>query len=143
MNSLRIRHIRSSRIATLDTRSMWRLPIATAVVLSVSFCGGGMANAQKLNWVPQQKIAGVGTSNAPALAVLEGALYAVWKGAGNDEGIYYASFNGFAWSAQNSVPNVGTSDRPALAIFNNRLYAVWKGVGNDQGIYYSYAPLAQ
>jgi hypothetical protein len=73
----------------------------------------------------------------PSLATFSGKLYAAWKGEGNDQGIYYASFSGSSWSSQAQIPNVGSSEGPSLAVFNDKLYAMWKGEGNDQGIYYA------
>jgi hypothetical protein len=41
-------------------------------------------------WDAQRKIVGVGTSGSPSLAVFGDQLYAAWKGAGNDPGIYWS-----------------------------------------------------
>jgi hypothetical protein len=84
-----------------------------------------------------QKVPGVGTSFGPTMASFNAALYMVWKGAGNDQGIWWTSFDGSKWQAQSKVPGVGTSVGPAAAPFNNRLFIAWKGAGSDEGIYWT------
>jgi hypothetical protein len=60
-----------------------------------------------------------------------------WKGASNDQGIHWSSFDRTNWSAPRNVPGVGASKRPALAVFSNHLYMAWKGASNDQGIHWT------
>jgi hypothetical protein len=132
-----------------------QVSIATVLALCVSLFGGGAVRAQVLNWVPQQKIAGIGTSNAPALAALKGVLSAARKGAGNDEGIYYTTYTALPklgggvgpeeWATspnQIKIPNVGTSFAPALTTFPTiglfpQIFATWKGINGDSGIYWT------
>jgi len=80
-------------------------------------------------------------------------LYAAWKGSGDDQHIYYSSFDGSKWSAQANIEYPKPVDNPilpleilqfaesnigaSLAFFQNQLYAAWKGSGDDQHIYYS------
>jgi len=78
------------------------------------------------------------TSNGPALAMFQGQMHMVWKGARDDPGIYHAKSNdGITWTAQNRVAGVGTSDGPALAVFHGQLHMVWKGARDDPGIWHS------
>ena len=109
---------------------------ACALVLSLGL-GAAPAPAlprPALSWTAQQGISGSGTSAGPALAALNGQLYALWKGTGLDTGLYWASSNGTTWSSQHEIYNVGTSAGPALAAFNGQLYAMWKGTGVDTGL---------
>jgi hypothetical protein len=59
-------------------------PMPNPGKLVVSPCLTGM-------WAPQQRIANVGTSFRPSLAVFDNRLFAAWKGINNDEGIYFSS----------------------------------------------------
>jgi hypothetical protein len=89
-------------------------------------------------WEPQQNIAGVGTSDKPALAFHFPKLYMAWKGIRNDSGIYCSVNQGDThWRPQLRVPNVGTSAGPALAFFGGVLQMVWKGIEGDSGIYHA------
>jgi hypothetical protein len=63
--------------------------LLTLVLCTVLWDSG--ASAQNLAWAAQQKIPGVGTYFGPSLAVFQNQLFAAWKGAGNDQGIYYSS----------------------------------------------------
>ena len=126
-------HFNASRVPPFGGR-----PILGALMLVLcALCWSDGASAQDLVWGPQQKIAGVGTSSSPSLAVFGDQLYAAWKGVGNDPGIYWSSFDGNAWAAQQRIRGVGTSSSLSLAVFENQLYATWKGVHNDAGIYWS------
>ncbi len=90
-------------------------------------------------WIP------VGTSDRPSLTVYNGQLYMAWKGAGDDEGIWWTSFQSFEGNVpgappgglgQAQVPGVGTTNGPALAAYNGLLYLAWKGAGDDTGIWF-------
>lgn len=151
----RIRWNLPSCIFELDRRTVRRVTIVTVLVLGIFLLYGGGADAQQLNWVPQQKIVGVATSRAPALGVLHGSLYAAWKGAGNDEGIYWTTYGAVAkpgggigpeaWATspnQLKISNVGTSFAPSLTTFpaaglSPQIFAAWKGVNGDPGIYWT------
>jgi hypothetical protein len=89
-------------------------------------------------WAPQEKVAGVGTSDKPALAYHFPRLSMAWKGVRGDSGIYCSVNQGDAnWRPQNRVPNVGTSAGPALAFFGGALQMAWKGIEGDSGIYHA------
>jgi hypothetical protein len=92
---------------------------------------------------PPQVIRGAGSTVGPSLAAFKGKLYAAWKGAyhdTNDQGLYYATFDGENWSSQARMPVGESSVGPSLAAFKGKLYAAWKGAyhdTNDQGLYYA------
>ncbi len=67
-------------------------------------------------------------------------LFAAWKGAYNDQNLWWAYYDGTRWSEQKSIGNftTGTSHGPALAVFNGDLFAAWKGEGGDQSVWYSH-----
>jgi hypothetical protein len=96
------------------------------------------------DWAAQHRVPDVGTSEAPSLAVFNDRLFMVWKGVGDDSGIYWSStLDGASWAPQQRVPGVGTSDGPSLAAFfgfytAGQLVMAWKGVDDDQGIYRSF-----
>ena len=86
----------------------------------------------------------IASDNGPSLAVLNGVLFAAWKGGSGDQRIWWSSFDSTTstWVGQEPMPSpIGTSVAPALAAFNDgsgeKLFAAWKGTGNDQSIYWS------
>ena len=89
-----------------------------------------------MEWAPQNKVPNVGTSYGPSLAVFNDSLYMAWKGAGNDNGIWWAN-GGPSFGGQSKVPGVGTDVGPALAEYDGLLYMAWKGAGGDPGIWWS------
>jgi len=82
------------------------------------------------------------TSDSPAVVFFNdiNQYVMVWKGAGSDQYIYYAtSADGVAWANHGlTSPDRGTSIAPALVLYNSKLYMVWKGVYDDQRLFYSY-----
>jgi hypothetical protein len=90
-----------------------------------------------VDWSAQQQIPGVTSSIGPSLAVFEGRLYAAWRGAGNDQWLWYASFDGTNWSAQQQIPGVASSIGPSLTVFEGKLYAAWKAWHDDQSLWYA------
>src|SRR6266567_175641 len=112
-----------------------RLLPTLLIALCASFWGSDVS--AQIGWAPQQNIGGVGSSVGPSLAVFQGRLYAAWKGASNDGGIYWSSFDGRGWAPQQNISGVGTSGGPSLAVCPSRLYVAWKGASNDSGIYWS------
>jgi hypothetical protein len=85
------------------------------------------------NWTPQRPVQNVATSHRPALANRGERTYALWKGSGHDDGLYWAYFSTFTGTditvwldpttdrpvqpGQRNIPMVGTTHRPALAVF--------------------------
>ena len=94
------------------------------------------ANNPASAWNPQARIPNAGTGEHPSLAIYNGLLFAAWRGEGDDNGIYWCSFDGSDWSDQQTIPNTGSGIGPSLAAVNNKLYAAWRGV-DDQGMYWS------
>jgi hypothetical protein len=92
-------------------------------------------------WSSPTQIPNALSSIGPSLAALGGTLYAAWKGEGNDQGLYYASFDPSnknpTWSAHAVIPNASSSIGPALAALGSTLYAIWTGPGSNQSLYYA------
>jgi hypothetical protein len=88
------------------------------------------------NQNPQQnKVPGVGTSASPSLAVLNGRLYMLWKGAGSDQSLWWSSTDGVSpWAPQKAIPGVGSSTGPGLSVFQGRLFAAWTGAGKTHKV---------
>lgn len=82
---------------------------------------------------PAEQMSGFG----PATAPFRGKLYAVWKGAGTDVGLWYAAFDGAEWSAPARIPKVASSAAPSLVVFDDKLYAAWKGANADQRLWHA------
>lgn len=110
------------------------------------------AVAALYGWQPQQRIGDRGTNHRAVLGVTGESNFTsrsetpqmVWKGVGNDSGIYYSECRG-DWTPQTRVNNAGCSYSPALAEIGisgsafpaTGLLMAWKGVGNDSGIYWT------
>jgi hypothetical protein len=88
--------------------------------------------------VPTQATA-YGITGTPALAELNGTLYLVHRGGGDDPGhLWWATSDGFIWANEQTLVTtaggpVGADGAPALAAFNDDLYCVHPGGGNDPG----------
>jgi hypothetical protein len=103
------------------------------------------SSAEGVNWAPQQRVEGVGTSHGPALAARRGehllaqTLFMAWKGIPGDSGLYFSANHLVPdrFDPQSLVRNIGTSDKPALAFDFSRLslFMAWKGIEGDSGIY--------
>lgn len=77
----------------------------------------------------------------------ESALCSVWKGQGDDQGLWWSEYRtNQGWTPQQVIPGQGTSQGPALASYSTRrllgaalggtrLYLAWKGVEGDEQIY--------
>jgi hypothetical protein len=69
-------------------------------------------------------------------------LFTVWRGAGNDQSLWWTNGD---WTppnpslscAQYHVGNEGSSNSPALAAYQDRLFAGWKGAGDHKYIYWT------
>jgi len=77
------------------------------------------------------------SSHGPALAALDNKLYMSWKGAGNDERIWFTIINGSPWYVAKQAPGVWTSDGPAMAPYMNKIFMAWKGMGDDGRIWHT------
>jgi hypothetical protein len=105
------------------------------------------SSSDGVQWSPQQRIVGVGSSDGPSLTTFHppspdgyprAALFMAWKGVEDDDNIYWAtSPDQQGWSDQQRISGVGTSSRPAVVEFNNQMVLAWKGVSGDAGIYWS------
>jgi hypothetical protein len=90
----------------------------------------------------------IASSVGPSLVEYNGLFYAVWKGSGSDERIWYTAYgeNGFgfiAWGAsinQEPLPNpIASSVGPSGAQFQETLYLAWKGSDSDTRIWWTSA----
>jgi hypothetical protein len=89
------------------------------------------------SWMPQKVGIGGSTSSGPAITVYHDRLYAAWRGGGNDERMFWSSFDGSHWAEQQVGIGGGTSTGLALAVYHDRLFAAWKGGGNDERMFWS------
>jgi hypothetical protein len=105
------------------------------------------SSSDGVQWSPQQRIDGVGSSDGPSLTTFhppspdgfpKAGLFMAWKGVSGDANIYWATnVDQEGWSPQQRINGVGTSSRPAVVEFNNQMVMAWKGVSGDAGIYWS------
>jgi hypothetical protein len=91
-----------------------------------------------VNWTQAALISGVGSSTGPSMAIIPGAgPFLIWKGAQDDSGIYFSTFNG-VWQPQIKVAGAGTSNRPVIVFDVAGVpRMVCKGVDGDSAIYTS------
>ncbi|WP_155631735.1 hypothetical protein [Burkholderia stagnalis] len=92
-----------------------------------------------LPWSPQRDGVGGGSSEGPTLCSFRNRIYAAWKGTGQDERIFWSSYDGFAgrWSDQREGVGGGSATGPSLAVYQDRLFAAWKGVTGDDRMFWS------
>ncbi len=60
-----------------------------------------------------------------------------WKGYNDDQGIYFAFYNGFYWLPQQNLAGSASSTGPAMLYALEKIYMVWKGADDDRQIYYT------
>lgn len=75
------------------------------------------------------------SADGPGLANFRGRLHVAARGAGQDQGLWWASHDGISWGPSQRIPGASSFVGPMLAEFQNRLYAVSRGQGADQGIW--------
>jgi hypothetical protein len=125
----------------------------------------GATNLQQIGfWQPQQQVAWVivgdgglgtvevgrpGSQFGPGLVTASGRLAMVWRGAGDDEDLWFtqaapdAGVGGQTiaeWSTQAHVGGFASSrfasaSRPAIATFAGRTFLAWRGAGADHRIF--------
>jgi hypothetical protein len=122
--------------------------------MSMSVIDGETQDALRnlYGWRPQIQLGDRATSDRPALAVTSIVnftsstqdLHMVWKGTGDDQGIYEADLINNVWTPQRRINGIGSSQSPALASISRGdgtpstgLIMAWKGINDDQGIYYA------
>ncbi|QIG95531.1 hypothetical protein [Bradyrhizobium sp. 6(2017)] len=92
------------------------------------------------SWSQYTQIPNAMTGAAPGLCAYNGRLYCAHKGTGNDNNIWYASYddqNG--WSPDQLISStVYTADGPSLAVFDSRLFCAARGNTKDQGLWWLY-----
>lgn len=86
---------------------------------------------------PTATVAPTPTPDPVAKKVPSHVLFAVWKGMGSDQRLFWSSFDGSSWVGQQQVPGVSSSAGPALAVLGKQLYAAWKGGGSDTRVYWT------
>jgi hypothetical protein len=86
-------------------------------------------------WLPQAQIPGVGSSVGPSLGVLNGVLYAAWKGEEGDNQLYWSYLSGTTWEPQQTIPGASSLVGPSLAEYGGKLYAAWRGAVNDESLH--------
>ena len=82
------------------------------------------------------------SSVGPALAVLGGRMYAVWKADGAEEAIWWNYFDGSTWTPPVACPaGFATSARPALTTWihggEQKLVMAWKGPRMSEQIHFA------
>jgi hypothetical protein len=95
-----------------------------------------------LTWVGNHQITGAASSNQPALVIFNGFPVLCFKGAGNDGGIYTATFNvnDSQWTPVYQTGPFGTSFGPTLAVYQGQLFMAWKGAGSDTSLWWATTP---
>lgn len=90
-------------------------------------------------WAAQQRPTGAPrTEDRPALAMFGGRAVMAWRGAENDQTIWFSQRNSNAtWEAQAPVPGATSACGPALAEFKGKLYMAWRGPEGDEQLRWS------
>jgi len=96
------------------------------------------------DWAAQRLVQGTGgapdpgTSRGPTVTPFGDRIWMAWRGIGDDQRIWYSTFDDGYWEPQRHINGVGTSDGPFLVGLGDRLYLFWKGVDGDSWIYYTW-----
>jgi hypothetical protein len=100
-----------------------------------------------VSWLPQTAVAYAGvngkgahriaSSDTPAVAVSDGAVFLAWTGISDDSALYFTTLEDGTWYGQVKLTGVGTSSAPAVADYDGRFYVVWKGADDDGSLYAS------
>ena len=82
-------------------------------------------------WNKQEMFVGQATSENPALALLNGRTYCVYRAAHNSA-IYWTSCDpdGGGWGNTDTISSWSTPSSPALTVFNGKLFCMHRGSGN-------------
>ena len=100
-------------------------------------------------WQPQKNVtypvnnasglifASIGTSRGPSATQHGNRIMLAWKGAQEDQAIYFSLFDGNEFTGQIAISGVGTSEGPAVCRLGGTTYMAWKGVEDDSVIYVS------
>jgi hypothetical protein len=64
-------------------------------------------------------------------------LVLAYKGNGDDETLWYTTYDGAVWTPQQPIPHAFSTDGPALVFFRGLIYAVWRGPSNDESMRFS------
>ncbi|MBZ6474739.1 hypothetical protein [Streptomyces griseocarneus] len=95
--------------------------------LSLKWTGPGdtrlLTTATASTWSTGTPVPSVTALGTPALAVHDGKLYCMIRGAGSDESLSWTTLNGNTWNPFTDITATSYA-APALAAFDNRLYAV-------------------
>ena len=81
------------------------------------------------------------TKLRPALAVWSDSsgygqrLVLVWKESGEEETLWYSTFDGSVWAEQQPIPHAASADGPALAFYRGSIHAAWRGPRDDERIW--------
>jgi hypothetical protein len=98
-----------------------------------------------IHWLPQNTATyhgstdlNFGSSVGPSIVQFGDYLYYAWKGAHNDNSIWWSYYNSDGSFAQQTAFAAGaTSVGPSLVVFRNTLYMAWPGSG-EEGIFWCY-----
>lgn len=93
--------------------------------------------ADETGWTPPTRVPGVDTAAAPALAFYRDRLYVGFRGAGDDERLWWTSFDGNRWEAPSVILGGASRLGTALAVYNDRLYAAWRDPSPQSGLWYA------
>ncbi|WNG60366.1 hypothetical protein F0U59_40895 [Archangium gephyra] len=87
-------------------------------------------------WSDEQKLQQVFSESGPSLAVFQEKLFCVARGAGNDQALWWMTFDG-GWSPYQKISDhVLSAAAPALAVFQGKLHVVARGAGSDQTLWW-------
>ncbi len=112
--------------------AVWRGPLWDQGTYFATFDGtdwSGSAPGSAYGEIPS-----ITSSTGPSIAVLNGELYAMFCGIGDDPRMWYTtSQDGVNWQGGTYIPDLVTSDGPTVATFDDQVFAVWKNA-TDQTI---------
>lgn len=86
-------------------------------------------------WSGFTTLDGASTPSAPALAVFDNKLCAVYRSA--DSTLNWTTFDGTAWAPSRKFPSGSTAAAPTLAAHDGALYCMVRGAGSDESLFWT------
>jgi hypothetical protein len=90
-------------------------------------------------------IPNVGSATGPSLAAYGDHLWAVWRGAGDDQAVWWSrvavddpdGWRDAPWEPQQVIPGARSRTGPCLANVGSNVLAAWRGPDADQSVFFS------
>ncbi|MGW1373539.1 hypothetical protein ACWD6P_04570 [Streptomyces sp. NPDC002446] len=94
-----------------------------------------LATFDGTTWSSFTTLDGASTPSAPALAVFDSKLYAVYRSA--DSSVNWTTFDGTTWTPARKFPSGSTAAAPTLAAHDGTLHCLVRGAGSNESLFWT------